>query len=800
MSGAREGDRLTRFRAKRDFAATPEPAGTRGAGSGAAPRFVIHEHSARRLHWDLRLEHDGVLASWALPRGLPEEPKVNHIAPRTEDHPLEYLDFHGEIPAGNYGAGTMTIWDAGTYECLKWEPRKVEVALHGRRVDARYALFATGAGDDDRDWMIHRMDPAEDPALEPMPAHVAPMLARSGAAPTGAGWSYELKWDGVRAVAYSEPGRLRLESRNGIDVSERYPELHRASRALSTHRAILDGEIVGFDEAGHPSFSALQPRMQLASPARARRLAESSPVSYVIFDLLWLDGHSLLGRSYDERRAALAALALDGDRWLVPAALEGGAREVLAATAAAGLEGVIAKRRDSVYEPGRRSGAWIKLKNVHRQELVIGGWVGGEGRRSGRIGALLVGVHDDGGALRYAGRVGTGFSEAELERLAEALGPLARERSPFAPGPASPPAGAHFCEPRLVCEVEFREWTRDGLLRQPSFVGMRDDKDAGEVVREDGGEDGAAFVIEAGGGARAHARAGGRELTLSNLDKLLYPAAALTKRGVIEYYAAVAPALLPHLAARPLTVTRYPDGVDGKAFFEKQSPAHRPDWVATVAVPSERRRTIDFTLADDLPTLVWLANLAALELHTPMHRAPALERPLAVVFDLDPGAPATIVECCRVALWLRGTFDALGLRSFAKTSGSKGLQVYVPLVGAGATYPQTKSFAHELARSIEAAEPDLAVSRMTKSLRAGKVLIDYSQNDEHKTTICAYSLRARERPTVSTPLHWDEVEAALRGGDPAALAFEYDAVLARVAARGDLFAGVLSVEQALPKV
>jgi bifunctional non-homologous end joining protein LigD len=517
-------------------------------------------------------------------------------------------------------------------------------------------------------------------------------------------------------------------------------------------------------------------------------------VTYVIFDLLWLDGHSLLERPYHERRSALEGLELNGEHWRVPAAVVGHGAEVLAASREQQLEGVVAKRRDSRYEPGRRSGVWTKVRNITRQELVVGGWTSGQGRRSDQIGALLVGVADGGGGLRYAGRVGSGLGERELALLASRLAPLAREESPFTAG-ASPPRGAHFCEPAIVVEVAFSEWTRDGLLRQPSFLGIRDDVAPDAVVREPTG-----LVIEGPAERRRmRARADGRELTFSNLDKVLYPEVGFTKEAVIGYYAAVAPVLLPHLADRALTVTRYPDGVDGKAFFEKQSPSHRPDWVRTTPVPSERRRTIDFTVADDLPTLAWLANLAALELHVPLHRAASPQRPDAVVFDLDPGPPATILECCRVALWLAGAFERLGLASVPKTSGSKGLQVYVP-VGASADYAATKAFALSLAQLVEQAEPALAVSRMTRSLRAGKVLIDWSQNDEHKTTICAYSLRARERPTVSTPLDWEEVRGALDRGDGGSLVFDAQGVLARVAERGDLFADVLSLRQDLPAI
>ncbi len=794
MTPGRAGDPLKSYRSKRDFARTPEPQDSAGGGAPpTAARFVIHEHSARRMHWDLRLEHDGVLVCWAIPKGMPEEPKVNHIAPHTEDHPLSYLDFEGVIPAGSYGAGTMRVWDRGTYECLKWEPRKVEVALHGERLDARYALFAIGREAGSRDWMIHRMDPAADPALEPMPAQVAPMLARAGTLPRDDDrWAFEIKWDGVRAIAYSQPGSLRLESRNLREITASYPELARLARALGSRRAVLDGEIVAFDADGRPSFGALARRMHVSSPARARRLAEELPVTYVIFDLLWLDGHSLLERPYVERRRMLAELGLRGERWQTPDHIVGRGRETFEASAAAGLEGIVAKRLDSPYEPGRRSGAWIKLKNINRAVLPIGGWTPGAGRRRERIGALLVGELDESGSLRYRGRVGSGFSEAELERLAGALQPLERADSPFAPASPGPPRGAIFCEPRLRAKVAFRERTRTGMLRQPTYEGLAED---GEAASSPAG----AFVVRGDGARRARAEVEGRELTLSNLDKVLYPASGFTKRDVIDYYAQVAPVLLPHLQGRPLTVVRYPDGVDGKAFFQKQSPAHRPDWVATVSVPSERRRRIDFTLADDLATLVWLANLAALELHVPLARAPALGRPTSVVFDLDPGPPAGVVECARVALWLHGAFERLGLASFVKTSGSKGLQVYLPL-GGEASYEETKTFAREVAMLVERAEPEVAVSRMTKSLRTGKVLIDWSQNDEHKTTVCAYSLRARERPTVSTPLEWDELRAALEDPKGSPLSFDAAAVLERVRDRGDLFAPLLSLTQALPAI
>jgi bifunctional non-homologous end joining protein LigD len=430
----------------------------------------------------------------------------------------------------------------------------------------------------------------------------------------------------------------------------------------------------------------------------------------------------------------------------------------------------------------------------------------GRGRRTERVGALLVGVYEPNATLRYVGRVGTGFTDSELERLERLLSPLRRERSPFGAGD-KPPRDAVFVEPELVAEVEFREWTRAGSLRAPSYKGLREDKAAEEVVREDiesaqadvereVGEPDALAITEQPSDKGA-ATVAGRELTFSNLGKVLYPQTGFTKRAVIEFYAAIAPVLVPHLEGRALTVKRWPDGVHGEAFFQKQAPAHRPDWVRTVTLPSERK-PIDYLLADDAATVVWLANLAALELHTPLARAEQPDRPTMLVFDLDPGEPATVVECCHVGLQLRGMFENLGLESFAKTSGKKGLQLYVPLNDADVTFTHTKAFAKAVAETFESAEPDLVVSRMTKSRRAGKVLIDWSQNDRRKTTVCVYSLRAAERPTVSTPLEWREVQSALDSGDPRPLSFEAADVLRRTREKGDPFAPVLSLTQKLP--
>jgi bifunctional non-homologous end joining protein LigD len=800
--------KLTDYERKRDFEKTSEPAPKKRHQRKGAPRFVVQEHSARRLHWDLRLEHEGVAASWAIPNGIPESPEENRKAVHTEDHPLEYLSWEGEIPKGEYGGGTMVIWDSGTYELEKWEKGKVVVAFHGERLRGRYALFRAGKAE--KDWMIHRIDP---PGRErdPFPENLVPMLARLSTLPRDDGkWAVEVKWDGIRALAYCQPGRVQLQTRNLNDVTVQYPEVRRISRALGAHDAVLDGEIVAFDENGKPSFERMQQRIHNTDENVIRRRMQTHPVVYVVFDLLYLDGEDLTCEPYTRRRELLEGLELAGDAWQTPGYSIGHAEELLEASKEQGLEGVMLKRVDSTYSPGKRNGTWLKVKNVSRQELVIGGWTPGEGRRKEHLGALLVGYfEEDGGKpdgskrlLRYAGKVGTGFKAADLTAIAARLAPLARKTSPFGAGP-KPPKGAQFVEPRLVAEVEFRELTKEGILRHPAYKGMREDKAADEVVLEQAtdpqGESLTATAVKRPR-KKAAVTVEDRELELSNLDKVLYPKAGFTKGELIDWYARIGEVLLPHLRGRPLTLKRYPNGVEGKHFYEKRCPSHRPEWVTTASVWSDRHKgEIDYCVVEGLPTLVWLANLADIELHTSLSKAEAIERPTAMVFDLDPGAPADIIDCAQVAVWLRGLFEQLGLSCYPKTSGSKGMQLYVPL-NSDVTYDDTKPFAKAVAETLEKRFPDRIVSQMSKAKRPGKVLIDWSQNDRHKTTVCVYSLRAKEQPTVSTPLEWDEVAAALEAGEAQALVFDHAAVLERVAAKGDLFAPLLSEEQELPAI
>ena len=475
--------KLAEYEAKRDFKKTPEPGARVAKNPTRALRFVVQEHHARRLHWDLRLEKDGVGVSWAVPKGIPPDPKQNHLAVHVEDHPLDYFKFAGEIPKGEYGGGTVKIWDEGTYQPVKWTDREVMIDFSGKRLKGRYVLFQTRGND----WMIHRMDPPQDPDRKPMPKSIVPMLAKlSTRIPTpDDAHGFEFKWDGIRAIAFVDGGRVRLQSRTGEDITPRYPEIHPMGRALGSEEVILDGEIVALDDEGRPSFEQIQQRMGLTAENEIRRKMKEVPVTYMVFDLLWQDGHSLMEKAYTDRRAALAKLNLAGASWQTPPSEKGDGTAMLQASAKAGLEGIVAKKLDSKYEPGKRTGAWIKVKNHNRQELVIGGWLEGEGKRRGFPGALLVGYNDKDGKLVYAGKVGTGFTDRTLDKLNEKLKPLATDTSPFQSG-ATPPRAAHFVKPKIVAEFEFVEWTRGGQLRAPSFKGFRLDKPAKEVVREGG--------------------------------------------------------------------------------------------------------------------------------------------------------------------------------------------------------------------------------------------------------------------------------------------------------------------------
>jgi bifunctional non-homologous end joining protein LigD len=477
---------LSEYRRKRDPGRTPEPVPDPAVlPHGENDTFVIQEHHASSLHWDVRLERDGVLVSWAVPKGLPPEPGTIRLAVHTEDHPLEYATFSGVIPKGEYGGGEMFLWDRGRYETVKWSDREVDVVLHGERVEGEFVFFRRDGSSNPKDWMVRRRHAAVRPDWESLPEVLLPMLPTSGSLPRAERddeWSYEFKWDGVRALARVEGGRVKFLNREGEDVTSTYPELQGLGEQLGATQAFLDGEIVAF-EGGRPSFAALRGRMHVSSSAAARKLAARQPVSYLVFDLLHLEGRSTLSLPHSDRRELLEELELRGPHWLTPPAYVGEGPAVLAASREQGLEGVVAKLSSSPYTPGVRSPHWVKVTDLLAQEVVIGGWRPGEGKRKGVVGSLLLGIPQDGG-LAFVGSVGTGFSEAELGVLTSRLSELAADTSPFVtPVPRERAKGARWVRPELVGEVVFRRWTDDGRMRHPTWRGLRPDKTPEEVRR-----------------------------------------------------------------------------------------------------------------------------------------------------------------------------------------------------------------------------------------------------------------------------------------------------------------------------
>ena len=468
-------DRLATYRSRRDPSITPEPAADAPTDRDDGPIFVVQEHHASSLHWDLRLQHDGVLASWAVPKGLPPEPGVERLAVRTEDHPVAYAEFEGEIPAGEYGGGWVRITDRGPVEITSWSTTKVEFTLQGTQLSGRHVLHQGHRGNPAQ-WTLRRRDPPTDPDYHPVPTELSPMLAVTGKPPTTGGWSYEVKWDGYRALAHVAGGRVRLRSRSGKDITASAIGLAGLGEALAGHEVLLDGELVAIGPDGRPDFGLLQQRMGTPASGRTRPKGDRlAVVTYLIFDLLHLDGHSTMGLAHRERRILLESLELAGPAWAVPALLSGTVHEILAAVREQALEGVMAKRSTSSYQPGHRSTQWRKLVNLRKQDVVIGGWQPGEGRRTGGIGALLLGVRQGDGTLRYVGNVGTGFTERALRELQTMVEPLHREDSPFAAElPAARARTARWVEPVLVGDVEFATWTDDGMLRQPRWRGLQD--------------------------------------------------------------------------------------------------------------------------------------------------------------------------------------------------------------------------------------------------------------------------------------------------------------------------------------
>jgi bifunctional non-homologous end joining protein LigD len=763
-------EKLSEYERKRTSKQTPEPFG--GTSGNREPIFVVQRHDARRLHYDFRLERDGVLVSWAVPKGVPLEPGDQHLAVRVEDHPLEYAAFEGEIPQGNYGAGTVEIWDRGTYELLE-EKRDggLTVRLHGERLEGTWALVPARLSGDPKNWLILRK--REDGAGRSERRRYTPMLASlAEGLPGGEGWLFEPKWDGYRALGYVRGGEATLRSRTGNDLTQRFAVVAKElPKALRSPEAVVDGEVCALDEHGRPSFSA----MQQGKPG--------TPLVYEIFDLLELDGESLLDLALTERREQLEALVAPSRLVQLSGTFEDG-DALLEAARDQGLEGVMAKRAVSRYQEGKRGRDWLKIKTHGRQEFVICGWTKGQGRREGRFGSLVLGVRR-GRELAWVGNCGTGFTERDIDDLLARLEPLRREATPFPAEPKMPrvrKGDVAWVEPELVCEVEFAEWTHDGHLRAPSFQGLREDKPARAVRREESIE------------------ADEQGIRLSNLGKLFWPeddvSGGITKGDLIDYYRAAAPVLVPHLRGRPFTMRRYPDGAFGKAFFQKDAPKHMPDWIPRYRVEvstretPRRRRWIEAPLVNDERALVWMVNMGCIDLNAWYSRIDRPDRPDFVLFDLDPSPDVGFPETVRVALIVKQALDALGLACFPKTSGADGIHVLVP-VERRYTYAQTREFCEIVAGAIARAHRGLATTEWSKAKRRG-VLIDANQNGEGKTIASVYSVRPRPGAPVSTPLHWEELGESV---DPSS--FTMEVILDRIRRHGDLFEGVLTTRQRL---
>jgi bifunctional non-homologous end joining protein LigD len=763
--------RLREYERKRTKGRTPEPFG--GAGKRRRkPLFVVQRHDARRLHYDFRLERDGALASWAVPKGIPLDPGDRRLAVHVEDHPLDYATFEGEIPAGQYGAGTVEIWDHGVYELLEEKPDGgLTVRLEGERLLGIWTLVPAHLDGDEKNWLILRKQDDASPPRERR--EYEPMLATlADAVPRGEGWLYEVKWDGYRAIARLSGGEASLASRRGNDLTERFAPVARAlERAVRTSDCVLDGEVCALDDQGRSSFSVMQ--------------QGSGPLVYYVFDVLEADGAPLLDLPLVERRERLAALLPSRpDTVRLSEAFEDG-EALYAAAKNQELEGVVAKKSDSRYLPGRRTRDWLKVKTHHEQEFVIAGYTKGRGKRSGRLGSLVLGVNE-GGELRYVGNCGTGFSEEEIDKLMAALRPLERRTAPFPDVPRMPKVRRDeivWVEPALVSQVEFAEWTHDDRLRAPVYKGLREDKPAQEVTREQP--------------LPTEIRRGRRVLRLSNLDKPFWPEEGITKGDLISYYREVAPVVLPHLRDRPFTMKRYPDGWQGKHFFQKDAPSHMPKWIPTRAYRSTSRetrqkRTIRYPLVNDELALLWMANMGCIDLNTWYSRVDRPERPDWVLFDLDPSPDVGFAEVVQVAVLIKDVLDALDLVGFPKTSGADGLHVLVP-IARRYTYGQTRELAEIVAGTLARLHRGLVTTEWARAKRRG-VLIDANQNGEGKTIASAYSVRPQSGAPVSTPLRWEEVVEGLEPGR-----FTMEVVLGRIARDGDLFAGVLDTRQSLGK-
>jgi bifunctional non-homologous end joining protein LigD len=816
-------DALKQYREKRDFGETPEPAEA-GKASPAAPRFVIQQHDATRMHYDVRLEIGGVLVSWAVPKGPTYDPDVKRLAIRTEDHPLSYAEFEGVIPEGNYGAGQVIVWDRGTWERAHegkgpaetgLEEGHLAVRFHGEKLDGDWAFIRTDRDGDDDQWLFFKMkgpdaDPARDITAErpesvisgrtidqlvestgggpdtlfgglppdqranlipgQQPQWIEPMLATlTDKRFSDPAWLFERKFDGERCLVFRKGDEVRLMSRNRNLINNSYPELVEAISALEQDDFILDGEIIALDDKGRESFSRLQRRMHVTSVAKAR--ATGVKVQLYLFDLLHLAGQDLTRVDLLHRKQLITtAFRLREPLFPTEHRLEQG-EAYYEEACEAGWEGLIAKLADAKYTSGRSTN-WLKFKCVRQQELVIAGWTDPGGARSG-FGSLLLGYYED-GALRYAGKVGTGFTDAKLREISKRMGELAREDSPYADSEELP-KDAHFVEPALVAEVGFTEWTGAGTLRHPRFLGLRDDIAAADVIRERPQEPKPKPLEPV---------ALTREFKLSNEDKVLFPDAGITKGEFVDYYRRVAPVMLPLIEGRPLTMMRFPDGPDGEKFYQKDAPEYFPEWIPREVVKGDDD-AIAYPIADSPDVLVYLANLVPV-LHVWTSRRERLFYPDRMILDLDPSDDsddfAFVIESART---IRSLLEGIGLSAFVMTTGSRGLHVVTPLAPE-VEVEQVAQFSQLLAQTVAQADAERLTTEHRKAKRRGRLLIDPWRNSRSQTAVAPYSVRDKPGAPIATPLDWEELD------DPELTPQRWNLrnILDRLAERGDPWAEI----------
>lgn len=857
---------LERYREKRDFDETPEP-GPDVKSSPGGNLFVIQKHAATRLHYDVRLELDGTLKSWAVPKGPSLDPKDKRLAVHVEDHPLDYAGFEGIIPKGEYGGGTVMVWDRGRWfpdRESKDDPQKayregqlkfrVEgeklrggwmlVRIKGRPGEERqdnWLLFKerddearsgeeaaitklapdsalTGrtmeqiAAGADRVWdadgeraatgeaaigdALEPPDPARIPGARTgvLPARPEPQLATLVAEPpVGEEWLHEIKLDGYRVMTRLEDGEARLFTRRGADWTSHFPTLIDAVRRVPARQAVLDGEVVYVKDDGRTSFLRLASSLQSGADPDGR-------IVYYVFDLLHLDGHDLTRAPLYERKEALRRLLAGfapADRVRYVDHIRGSGEEFHHQACELALEGSIAKRRDAPYRPGR-SRDWVKVKCLHRQEFVVGGFTE-RANTEGGIGALLMGYHEEpGGPLRYAGRVGTGWDDKTMRELRGRLDELAQDVPAFVDAPRGREVrGVQWVRPNLVAEIEYLSWTGRGLFRHPSFQGLRLDKPADEVVAERvepaglqpfapqpealrtaAGETPSAAKAAAAAapkkktGKRAKPAAGPRArskassvvvggVAISNPDRVMYPDMGLTKLQVARYYEDVAPWILPHVARRPLTLVRCPEGHTRECFFQKHAADSFPPAILRVPIPEDDGRTGTYMAIDSAAGLLSLVQMGVLELHVWGSHLETLERPDQIVFDFDPDPELPFSRVNEGARLMRDLLEGLGLRSFVKTTGGKGLHVVAPLLPER-DWDTVKAFTKALAESLQTLDPSRYIVNMSLKKRAGKIYVDYLRNGRGSTYVTAYSTRRRPGAPVSTPLRWDELNPRLR--------------------------------------